>query len=61
LSDKREFDEVDELIAQSRDVAAEYDSEIFIPDSFLAKLFAASLVSQRNLPISLRRNIANSD
>jgi GTP-binding protein HflX len=34
LSDKREFDEVDELIAQSRDVAAEYDSEIFIPDSF---------------------------
>ena len=34
MSDKREFDEVDELIAQSRDVAAEYDSEIFIPDSF---------------------------
>jgi GTP-binding protein HflX len=34
LSDKREFDEVEELIAQSRDVAAEYDSEIFIPDSF---------------------------
>ena len=34
MSDKREFDEVEELIAQSRDVAAEYDSEIFIPDSF---------------------------
>ena len=34
MSDKRDFDEVDELIAQSRDVAAEYDSEIFIPDSF---------------------------
>jgi GTP-binding protein HflX len=34
LSDKREFDEVEELIAQSRNVAAEYDSEIFIPDSF---------------------------
>jgi len=34
LASKREFDEVEELIAQSRDVAAEYDSEIFIPDSF---------------------------
>ena len=34
MSDKREFDEVEELIAQSRNVAAEYDSEIFIPDSF---------------------------
>ena len=34
MSDKRAFDEVDELIAQSRNVAAEYDSEIFIPDSF---------------------------
>jgi len=34
LASKREFDEVEELIAQSRDVAAEYDSDIFIPDSF---------------------------
>ena len=34
MASKREFDEVEELIAQSRDVAAEYDSEIFIPDSF---------------------------
>jgi len=34
LVSKREFDEVEELIAQSREVAAEYDSEIFIPDSF---------------------------
>jgi GTP-binding protein HflX len=34
LVNKREIDEVDKLIAESRDVAAEYDSEIFIPDSF---------------------------
>ena len=34
LANKREIDEVDKLIAESRDVAAEYDSEIFIPDSF---------------------------
>ena len=34
LVNKREIDEVDKLIAESQEVAAEYDSEIFIPDSF---------------------------
>jgi GTP-binding protein HflX len=34
LANKREIDEVDKLIAESREVAAEYDSDIFIPDSF---------------------------
>jgi GTPase len=34
LANKREIDEVDKLIAESQEVAAEYDSEIFIPDSF---------------------------
>ena len=34
LASKREMDDVERLIAESRDVAAEYDSEIFIPDSF---------------------------
>ncbi|MFM8752749.1 MAG: GTPase HflX, partial [Actinomycetota bacterium] len=34
LVNKREVDDVERLIAESRDVAAEYDSEIFIPDSF---------------------------
>jgi GTP-binding protein HflX len=34
LANKREIDEVDKFIAESREVAAEYDSEIFIPDSF---------------------------
>ena len=34
MANKREIDEVDKLIAESREVAAEYDSEIFIPDSF---------------------------
>ena len=33
LDNRREADEVDALIAESRDVAAQYDSEIFIPDS----------------------------
>ena len=34
MANKREIDEVDKLIAESQEVAAEYDSEIFIPDSF---------------------------
>ena len=34
MVNKREIDEVDKLIAESQEVAAEYDSEIFIPDSF---------------------------
>jgi len=34
LVNKREIDEVDKLIAESQEVAAEYDSDIFIPDSF---------------------------
>ena len=34
MSNKREIDEVDKLIAESQEVAAEYDSDIFIPDSF---------------------------
>ena len=31
MVNKREVDDVERLIAESRDVAAEYDSEIFIP------------------------------
>ena len=34
MVNKREIDEVDKLIAESQEVAAEYDSDIFIPDSF---------------------------
>ena len=34
LVNKREIDEIDKLIAESQEVAAEYDSDIFIPDSF---------------------------
>ncbi|MEY3344962.1 MAG: GTPase, partial [Actinomycetota bacterium] len=33
MDSRREADDVDALIAESRDVAAQYDSEIFIPDS----------------------------
>lgn len=33
LASRKEGDDVDALIAESRDVAAQYDSEVFIPDS----------------------------
>ncbi|MEY2944597.1 MAG: GTPase, partial [Actinomycetota bacterium] len=34
MAKKKELPEIEELISESQQVAAEFDSEIFIPDSF---------------------------